>query len=195
MTYFRKIVFDRSNSKLISTCERYVEIFLLGQLQEAFVSNLPFEELTIKEKLKWLRGRRDDSEFGVMMRKTADEALAEMETLRKWINDLHSGMFINCVYCGHRYGPNDEVPDSMADVLKEHVEQCPKHPMSKLKRIMKHQMCRAWGSGYRRGKLDKSDDQNEDVEWMLEDVENLIADPPEPESLNVEHEFEGNGAD
>lgn len=57
----------------------------------------------------------------------------EIKRLRKWINDLQAGCYINCVYCGHRYGPNDEVPASMADVLKEHVEQCPEHPMSALK--------------------------------------------------------------
>ena len=44
-----------------------------------------------------------------------------------------AGMYINCVYCGHRYGPDSEVPAAMADVLKEHIEQCPKHPMSALK--------------------------------------------------------------
>lgn len=58
---------------------------------------------------------------------------AEIDRLKTWIDDLQSGMYINCVYCGHRYGPQDNVPASMADVLKEHVEQCPKHPMSKLK--------------------------------------------------------------
>lgn len=57
----------------------------------------------------------------------------EIERLRAWIDDLQSGMFINCVYCGHRYGPADEVPDSMADVLRRHVEQCPQHPMSRLR--------------------------------------------------------------
>lgn len=57
----------------------------------------------------------------------------ERKRLQQWVNDLHRGMFINCVYCGHRYGPNDEVPATMADVLKEHVEQCPKHPMSALR--------------------------------------------------------------
>ncbi|MDE2232526.1 MAG: hypothetical protein KGJ90_00140 [Patescibacteria group bacterium] len=56
-----------------------------------------------------------------------------VQEMAKWVNDLQSGMFINCVYCGHRYGPSDEVPASMADVLKAHVEQCPKHPMSALK--------------------------------------------------------------
>lgn len=57
----------------------------------------------------------------------------EIERLENWVDDLQSGMFINCVYCGHRYGPSNEVPASMADVLKAHVEQCPEHPMSALK--------------------------------------------------------------
>ena len=57
----------------------------------------------------------------------------ELDKYRRWVDDLQSGMYINCVYCGHRYGPKDEVPSSMADVLKEHIEKCPKHPMSILK--------------------------------------------------------------
>lgn len=56
--------------------------------------------------------------------------IAELE---QWVADLQSGMYVNCVYCGHRYGPNEDTPVSMADVLKEHVEACPEHPMSKLK--------------------------------------------------------------
>jgi hypothetical protein len=43
-------------------------------------------------------------------------------------------MYINCVYCGHRYGPKDKVPATMADALKQHIEQCPSHPMSVLKK-------------------------------------------------------------
>jgi hypothetical protein len=43
-------------------------------------------------------------------------------------------MYVNCIYCGHRYGPEEETPVAMADVLKEHIEQCPQHPMSKLKK-------------------------------------------------------------
>ena len=57
----------------------------------------------------------------------------ENEGFVQWVNDLHSGMYINCVYCGHRYGPSKDTPVSMADVLKAHVEKCPKHPMSQLK--------------------------------------------------------------
>jgi len=56
-----------------------------------------------------------------------------IQKYRKWIDDLHSGMYINCVYCGYRYGPMNETPSSMADVLKQHISQCPDHPMSLLK--------------------------------------------------------------
>ncbi len=58
---------------------------------------------------------------------------ADNQRLQQWVNDLQSGMYINCVYCGHRYGPRSNTPVSMADVLKAHVEKCPKHPMSALK--------------------------------------------------------------
>jgi len=53
--------------------------------------------------------------------------------LEHWLADCQSGIYINCVYCGHRYGPSDEVPATMADMLKEHVESCVTHPMSKLR--------------------------------------------------------------
>ena len=62
--------------------------------------------------------------------------LQEIARLRQWVADLQSGMYVNCVYCGHRYGPADEVPVSMADTLKQHVAQCPDHPMSKLVQAM-----------------------------------------------------------
>ena len=68
--------------------------------------------------------RRDKAALGALR--------AENERLMQWVDDLQSGMFINCVYCGHRYGPNDKVPASMADVLKQHIAQCPQHPMSAL---------------------------------------------------------------
>ena len=56
-------------------------------------------------------------------------AIAEIERLRGHVNDLQSGMYINCVYCGHRYGPDPGTPVAMADVLKAHIEECPKHPL------------------------------------------------------------------
>lgn len=61
----------------------------------------------------------------------------EIKRLREWVNDLQSGMYINCVYCGHRYGPNSDTPVTMADVLKKHIEQCPEHPLSHAKKEIK----------------------------------------------------------
>jgi hypothetical protein len=69
--------------------------------------------------------------------KLYDEKQVELEKAEQWINDLHSGMYINCVYCGHRYGPRENTPVSMADVLKKHIEQCPKHPLKK-ERELRH---------------------------------------------------------
>ncbi len=67
-----------------------------------------------------------------------DTLAAEVERFKAWVADLQSGMFINCVYCGHRYGPDgshaatvkDGLP--MAEALKQHIAECPDHPMSKL---------------------------------------------------------------
>lgn len=58
----------------------------------------------------------------------------ERDEARRWVNDLQSGMWINCVYCGHRYGPNPGTPVAMADVLKAHIEACPSHPLSEARR-------------------------------------------------------------
>ena len=58
---------------------------------------------------------------------------ARVADLRRWVDDLQSGMYVNCVYCGHRYGPGETTPVSMADALKAHVERCPEHPMSALR--------------------------------------------------------------
>ena len=62
-----------------------------------------------------------------------DAARAEVKRLQQWVNDLQSGMYINCVYCGHRYGPDPGTPVAMAEVLKRHIEQCPSHPLSHVK--------------------------------------------------------------
>lgn len=62
------------------------------------------------------------------------EALkTENARLKQWVSDLQDGTFVNCVYCGHRYGKVGEVPESMSDILKAHIETCPEHPMSRLK--------------------------------------------------------------
>jgi hypothetical protein len=61
--------------------------------------------------------------------KVAD-LLRERDEVRAWVRDLQSGMWVNCVYCGHRYGPGETTPVSMADALKAHIEACPDHPLS-----------------------------------------------------------------
>lgn len=65
---------------------------------------------------------------------------AELADQRRWVADLQSGMWINCVYCGHRYGPRESTApaihgasETMADALRKHIETCPKHPMSALR--------------------------------------------------------------
>ncbi len=66
--------------------------------------------------------------------KTEDDltdARAEIKRLQVWINDLQVEGYIKCVYCGHRFGPDSMMPATMATVLKEHIEQCSKHPLSK----------------------------------------------------------------
>lgn len=86
----------------------------------------------VTELEQLLRNRNCDDLCLEHIRKA--EALQQKVAERdQWVNDLQSGMYVNCVYCGHRYGPQDKVPATMADALKEHIEQCPKHPMSKLK--------------------------------------------------------------
>ena len=65
---------------------------------------------------------------------TIEAQQQEINRLQQWVNDLQAGMYVNCVYCGHRYGMENDTPVAMADVLKGHIEHCPKHPMSKLKK-------------------------------------------------------------
>jgi DNA-directed RNA polymerase subunit RPC12/RpoP len=61
------------------------------------------------------------------------ECDAEIRRLEQMVDDLQSEMYVNCVYCGHRYGPRETTPVSMADALKAHIETCQKHPMSRMR--------------------------------------------------------------
>ncbi len=54
---------------------------------------------------------------------------AEKQHLEKWVGDLQSGMYINCVYCGHQYPKG--TPGVMQEILYEHIGKCPKHPLRK----------------------------------------------------------------
>jgi hypothetical protein len=74
---------------------------------------------------------------------TLEESHGEIERLRAHVADLQSGMWINCVYCGHRYGPRDTTapvipgaPISMAESLARHIATCPLHPMSAYRAVI-----------------------------------------------------------
>jgi len=94
---------------------------------------------------------------------------AENERLKRWVNDLQSGMYVNCVYCGHRYGPQDEVPASMADVLTQHIAHCEKHPMNALRSAIEkiYVRIREW----ERTDADSMDDQEQ-----LDSAEEMISE-------------------
>jgi hypothetical protein len=79
--------------------------------------------------------RAADARNEVLMLKTEvlTEVLDALDSAEKWVADLQSGMYINCVYCGHRYGPRKDTPVAMAEVLRKHIEQCPEHPLSAMK--------------------------------------------------------------
>lgn len=68
------------------------------------------------------------------MQKRIDATVLEANWLQRWVGDLQAKTFVNCVYCGHRYGPSETTPVSMADALKLHIEACPKHPMAAYRR-------------------------------------------------------------
>ncbi len=71
----------------------------------------------LKDAIKDLKGRMEHQHGEVLHLKT-------------WVGDLLSGMYINCVYCGHRYPPG--TPDVQDRALYDHIMECPKHPVSKL---------------------------------------------------------------
>jgi len=73
---------------------------------------------------------RPDKDEDLIICNALNDARDEITQLRAWIFDLQAGCYVNCVYCGRRYGPDATTPTSMADVLKAHVEQCSKHPLA-----------------------------------------------------------------
>jgi hypothetical protein len=74
--------------------------------------------------------RKNDPNYAVCMSHEDAQALvAEIDRLNRWVADCQSGMYINCVYCGHRYPPG--TPDVRDKVLYEHIRRCPKHPLQK----------------------------------------------------------------
>ncbi len=93
-----------------------------GECGELRQRNAELEQV-LEQRMLDLDGAEEDLE----------EARTENARLKQWVDDLQSGMWVNCVYCGHRYGPGETTPVSMADALKEHIEQCPEHPLFQAK--------------------------------------------------------------
>ncbi len=67
------------------------------------------------------------------LRAKVSNLYGEIKRMHQWVDDLQSGMYVNCIYCGHRYGPVENTPVSTHDMLKKHVMSCSEHPMSQLK--------------------------------------------------------------
>jgi hypothetical protein len=91
----------------------------LGKLGETTIERDRLREELASEK-----------RVGNITMEAARQAAAERDQARRWVADLQSGMFVNCVYCGHRYGPKNDTPVAMADILKAHIAVCPQHPLS-----------------------------------------------------------------
>ena len=73
------------------------------------------------------------------------ELEAELERYKKWVADLQSGMYLNCVYCGYSFGKEDVLHKAeedgsinMAQILAAHVSHCPRHPMWQLRNDYDH---------------------------------------------------------
>lgn len=66
-------------------------------------------------------------------RQRVRELGAEVDRLKAWIADLQAGMYVACVYCGHRLAGRDAASSKWSDALRAHIETCSQHPASKLK--------------------------------------------------------------
>jgi hypothetical protein len=68
---------------------------------------------------------------GMVCPECIEELKLKVKRLEQWISDLQSGMHLNCVYCGHRYGPGVSV-----EVLHDHIQQCPHHPLTRVQHLL-----------------------------------------------------------
>ena len=92
------------------------------------------QSLSLGEGLEWPENG-EEILCSYCEKEELDELREENKQLKQWVDDLQSGMYINCVYCGYRHGfNNSDTPLIGAAALTQHVENCPKHPMSKLKK-------------------------------------------------------------
>ena len=57
----------------------------------------------------------------------------KIKTLKAWYNEMRAWMYVTCVYCGQPIIKEGERV-IVVDALKEHNEQCPKHPLAHAKK-------------------------------------------------------------
>ena len=57
------------------------------------------------------------------------ELRTEIMRLNKFCDDLQEKIYVNCAYCGHRYGPRHTTKRAMTDLIKDHIRQCKRHPL------------------------------------------------------------------
>ncbi|NUP13831.1 MAG: hypothetical protein HOW73_47965 [Polyangiaceae bacterium] len=61
--------------------------------------------------------------------------LEALKEARAWVRRLRDNRIVTCVYCGHAYPPGSETHG--AEVLKEHIRSCEKHPMREIELALK----------------------------------------------------------
>ena len=101
-------------------------------MDESHASTLPDLEDEATAMLETIEFKRPACLDHVPGGKLSSSDRPRATTFQQWVADCQSGMYVNCVYCGHRYGPQDTTPVSMAEMLKTHIAACPRHPMAKL---------------------------------------------------------------
>lgn len=100
------------------------------KLPDEMVAGLePSADLNLVDEL--LEFSRFNPETPSIGQDLARRSAVMIDRLRKWVTELQAGMTVNCVYCGHSYGPDPGTPIAMAEILRQHIEKCPEHPLSK----------------------------------------------------------------
>ena len=64
------------------------------------------------------------TEREVAMETVIDQQRAEIERLKQWVEDLQGEAWVNCVYCGFRFGPVEKFPVSTTEIFTKHLRQC-----------------------------------------------------------------------
>lgn len=144
-------------------------------------------DLNMVNKYLHIRDVMDAWREFVTTKGIASKILLDRNRLIRWIMDLQSGMYVNCVYCGHRYGPYGEKPAQEA--LTRHVDNCEHHPLFKARQTIASMQA----TGYLHprelntilGALRMYQEAGADKAAMSVDVEDVISDGGEHTALTA----------